>query len=155
MEAEGGGKAEPLLIRQFMALLFNKAIQGGEAQWRRCSRGSIALNPRLVCMGTTYLLRGPVELSVGLCVLHRPPLCLLRGPSPTFPQRPREWTERPVAISRFHPFTFAGVPKPPPALTCKYNSVFTHFTKSNNTAAANREHSRRFHMKYLSARRAS
>lgn len=72
------GEAEPtpptLLIHQFIALLFNEAIQGGEAQWTRCSRGSIAVNPRLVCVGTTYLLGGPVELSVGLRVLRGPPL---------------------------------------------------------------------------------
>lgn len=68
-----------LLIRQFMALLFNKAIQGGEAQWTRCSRRSIAMNPRLVCIGVTYLRRGPTELSVSLCVLYRPPLWLLQA----------------------------------------------------------------------------
>lgn len=119
-ERGGGGRrgeAEspphpPLLIRQFMALLFNKAIQGGEAQWTRCSRGSIAVNPRLVCMGTTYLLRGPVELSVGLRVLHRPPLCL-RWAFADFPPKTCEWTEQPVTSSCFHPFNFTGVLKPP------------------------------------------
>lgn len=105
----------PPLIRQFRALLFNRAIQGGKAQWTRCSRGSIAVNPCLVCMGTTYLLRGPAELSVGLCVLHRPPLCL-RWAFADFPPKTCEWTEQPVTSSCFHPFNFTGIPKPP-ALT--------------------------------------
>lgn len=64
---QGGGKGRQspssppttLLISQFMALLFNEAIQGGEAQCRRCSHWSIAVNP------PPPLLGGPVELSAG------------------------------------------------------------------------------------------
>ena len=105
MREEGDAESPPLLIPQFMALLFNKAIQGGEALWTRCSRGSIAMNPRLVCMGTTYLLRGPVELSVGLHVVHRPPLCLHRAFA-DFPPKTREWRGQPVTGSCFYPFNF-------------------------------------------------
>lgn len=46
--SEGGAgrpSLPPLLISQFTAPLFNEAIQGAEAQWTRCSRGSIAANP--------------------------------------------------------------------------------------------------------------
>lgn len=109
---EGEAESPPLLIRQFMALLFNKAIQGGEAQWTGCSLGSIAMNPRLVCIGTTYLLGGPVELSVGLCVSSIDLHCVSSGPSPSFPQKTCEWREQRVTGSCFHPFNFIRLLNP-------------------------------------------
>lgn len=143
---EGGGRVAPfflsLLIRQFMAFLFNKAIQGGEAQWTRCSRGSIAMNPRLVCMGVTYLRRGPIELSVGLGVLYRPPLWLLQAFG-DFPPKTCERTERPVNSSRFHPFSFKSSPEMP--------------ALAHTTSVASREKKMLQHeaqrCKYLSGRR--
>lgn len=109
----GGGEAEsppPLLIRQFMALLFNKAIQGGEALWTRCSRGSIASEPlvwsvwgRLICS------EDPLNC-LSACVSSIDLHCVSSGPSPTFPPKTCEWTEQPVTSSCFHPFNFTGVP---------------------------------------------
>lgn len=49
-QQQGEAETPPsLLIHQFITLLFNKTIQGGEAQWMCYSCGSIALNPWLVC----------------------------------------------------------------------------------------------------------
>lgn len=45
---QGTPPTPTLLIHQFMALLFNKAIQGGAAQGTRCSCGSIVVNLHLV-----------------------------------------------------------------------------------------------------------
>lgn len=85
---EGAESTPPLLIRQFMALLFNKAIQGGEALWTRCSRGSIASEPlvwsvwgRLICS------EDPLNC-LSACVSSIDLHCVSSGPSPTFPQRP-------------------------------------------------------------------
>lgn len=137
-EEAGGGRVYPTSAHP---PIYGSPFQQGHSRWGGSvdalfSRVNSKWTPRLVCVGTTYLLRGPVELSVGLRVLHRPPLCLLRAFT-DFPPKTCEWTEQPVTSSCCHPFNLTGVPdrlQPPDQNKC----VYTRFN------AFSGEHSWRF-----------